>query len=106
MLVIQIDSFNAEALQACIARLAHIFRTAVDAAHGGIGFVANDFEFSSQKNPGAGSPEGPANQYFVVAITINGHGIVESDAEVDRTLGGSRGFRVLPGFIGFRHAPS
>src|SRR6266571_5517091 len=103
MLVIQIDGFNAEALQACIARLAHIFRTAVDAAHIGIGFVANDSEFSGEKNLGAQRTDGHANQYFVVAITINVRGIEKGDAELDGTMDGSDRFHVVTRSIEFRH---
>jgi len=51
VLIIQIDSFNAETLQTGVARFANIFRTTVDAANGGISAVADDPEFCGEKKP-------------------------------------------------------
>ena len=48
-----------------------MFGPAVDDARGGVGFVANDSEFSGEKNFGAQRANGHAHQYFVVTVTID-----------------------------------
>ena len=104
MLVIQVDGFNAEALQAGIARCAHIFGPAVDAARGRIGFVANDSEFRGEKNLGAQCANGHTDQYFIVAVAIDIRGIEKGDAEFDGAVNRRDGLLVVARSIEFGHS--
>ncbi len=104
VLVVQIDRCNVEPLQAGIARFADIFWPAVDAAHGGIGLAANNSEFCRKENFIARTAHGHANQYFVVAVTVDVRGIEKSDAEFDGAMNRGDRFLIVPRSIEFRHS--
>src|SRR5258708_10225827 len=96
VLIIQVDSFNPESLQAGVTRCAHIFRPAVDTARGGVGFVANDSKLSGEKNFGAQRADGHADPYFVVAVTLDIRAVWKPAAQLHRALNAWHGLLVVP----------
>src|SRR5271157_1054479 len=104
VLVIKIDQFNAEPLQAGFAAGAHIFRLAAHTAHVRVGTVAHDAELGGEKNLLPAIVNGLADKNFVVAVAIDVGGVQEIDAEIDGAVNRGDGFGVIPRAIKFRHA--
>src|SRR6267154_6321614 len=83
MLIIQVNHFDTQALEAGIAGGAHVGSAAINAADSGIRFAAQDSEFGGQKNFVAHSANGLGDQQLVVAVAIDIRGIEKSDSQFD-----------------------
>jgi len=103
VLVIQVDSFHAQAFQTVIAARAEIFGFAVHAAHRRIRFAAHNSEFRRQENLVAQTANGIADQNLVIAVTVNVRSIKKRDAEFDGAMNRGYRFRVVTRSIEFRH---
>src|SRR6185437_3360909 len=83
MLVVEIDDIDAEPLQARVAGLDNVVRTAVDPLAGGGLDLA---EFGGEHDAVAAALEGAAQHLLVMAPAIHVRGIEEIDAAVDGVL--------------------
>ncbi len=104
VLVIQVNSFHAQALQTVVAARADVFWSAVDTAHRGISFASNDAEFRGEKSLVAQAANGFADQDFVVTEAVDIRRIKKGDAEFGGAMNRGNGFRVVTRSIEFGHS--
>jgi hypothetical protein len=81
VLVVEIDGVDAEALEAGFIRRTDICRLAANGAKRGIGAMANEGKFGSEKNLVAAIANGFADEDFVVAIAVSVRGVQKIDAK-------------------------
>ena len=103
VLVIQINGLDLQALQACVAGLADVFRTSVDGPKvpGRIPHVA---EFSGQNHLLPAVSNGLADHRLVAPNAIDVGRIQEIHAQVERAMDDVNRFPIVPGSVELGHA--
>ena len=102
MLIVQVDHGHPEALQACIARRADIFRTAIDAKETAV--APPDVPELGRKNDLLPvRAECFADKFFVLPDTIHVRRVEEGNAELDCAVDRGDRFGIIPAGIEIRH---
>ena len=80
VLVVQIQGFNPQTLQAALDGLANVLGASVDGAKGRVGRVAHNAELARQKHLLAFAANRLADQFFIAMGAVNIGGIEQVDA--------------------------
>ena len=89
MLVIKVDRFDPQTLQAPLDGFTNVVRLAVDAAHVGIFRVSDDAELGGDDYAVAFAFDGLADELLVLVRTVGVGGIEKCDAKFDGAMDGS-----------------
>src|SRR6185437_6566158 len=103
MLVVQVNGFNSQPLQAAFARLADILRLTVDSASLWIIWIAHNGKLRRQKNFIALAFDGLTHQFFVFVWPVNVGGVEKINAKFQRAVDGGYGLIVVAARIKFGH---
>ena len=104
VLVVEVDVVEPEPLQAGVAGLADVRRTAVDAAEALVARVPDVAELGGQHDLLAPVGDGPADQHLVGERPVHVGGVEQRDAEVERAVDGGDGLALVGGAVELRHA--
>src|SRR5881398_2239538 len=102
VLVVEVDRLEAEALQAPVARGAHVLRAPVDGAHPRV-VAAHDAELGGDDDLLAPAAEGAPDQLLVGVRAVHVGGVEEGDAEVERAVDGGDRLVVVARAVELRH---
>ena len=101
VLVVEIDDVDFEPLEARLARLPHIFGRTVDLEALGRADLA---ELGGDDGVVAPPLDRLGDQFLVLAVGIGVRGIEQVDADIERTLDGGDGARIVVLAVADRHA--
>jgi hypothetical protein len=104
VLVVQIDRFDAEALEARVAASSHVFRFAAHSAQIWFRFVAHDTKLRREKDLVANAAKRFAHQHLVVTHSVCVGGIQKGDSQINRAVNRRDRFGVIAATVKFRHA--
>src|SRR5439155_25634065 len=102
VLVVEVDRLDAEALQAPVARGAHVLRPPVNGAHPRI-VAAHDAELGGDDGLVAPAAERASDQLLVGGRAVHVGGVEEIDAEVEPALDGRDRLAVVVRAVELRH---
>src|SRR5579862_517724 len=104
VLVVQVDSFDAEAPQAAFAGLADVVGFAAYTASTGVLGIADDPEFGSEDDFVAAAFDGASHKFFVFVRAIGIGGVEKENSEFKRAVNRGDGFGVVESGVELRHA--
>src|SRR5204863_6907203 len=94
-LVVQIDRFHAETLEAGVAGVANVLRLAIDAEEATRFRIAHVSEFRGEDHLLAPIANGPANELLVVADAVHVGGVEKVHADLDGAMNCPDRFRFI-----------
>src|SRR5580698_4258527 len=102
MLIIEVDLFDAEALERGVASRPYVFGPSVDLAST-IG-MADDSEFGRDDHAIPNRPELAPDQFLIVIRPIHVRGVEKIDSQFERTMERRNRFGIVARSVEFRHA--
>src|SRR5579884_2036992 len=103
MLVIKVDHFDTEPLEARLTGRAHILGIATDSEKFTVR-PTNIAKLRRQENAVAAIADGPADEFFIAAHTVHVGGIKEIHPALERVVDCRNGFLVTSRSIKFAHS--
>ena len=102
MLVVEVDHVHLQALEARLARIAHVLRCAIDAPETAIR-AAHVAELGGEDHALAPPRERAPHELLVAPHAVHVGGIEEGHAEVERAMDGRDRFRFVAPAVELRH---